>query len=102
MATQTKTPPRSEYGFAPRVEHGLDEATGRLRDINERVVTASRKAGNATLDSYQRALVSFADLTEKAGHASQNEWIAAAAHTQADLTRELTEAYTSAARTLLR
>jgi hypothetical protein len=92
MATQTH----------PRTERSFDEAADRVRDLNERVLSASKKAGNASLDSYERTLVSIADFTEKAGSASQNEWISAVAHAQADLTRELAGAYTSAARTLLK
>jgi hypothetical protein len=94
MTTQTKTP--------PQVERSIDEAAERVRDLNERFLTASRKAGNATLDSYERTLVSIADFTEKAGSASQNEWVSAVVHAQADVTRELAGAYTSAARTLLK
>jgi hypothetical protein len=94
MATQTKPRPHTETSF--------DDAAERVRDLNERIISSSKKAGTASLDTYERALHSIADFTEKVGGASQNEWISAVAHAQADFTRDLTEAYTSSARTLLK
>jgi hypothetical protein len=70
--------------------------------LNERIVSSSKKAGTATLDTYERTLLSVAEVTETVGAASQVEWISTVAQAQADFTRDLTEAYTSSTRALLK
>lgn len=93
MATQTKTNKPPEAAF--------EEATDRMRDLSERVVESARKAGNATIDTYEKALVSVAEFEEKVGEASPIEFVSTLAHAQASLTRDLTKAYVAAARTLV-
>ena len=46
-------------------------------------------------------MLSFADSYEKAAGATKVEWIASVATAQADFTREVTKAYTGAARELV-
>ena len=87
--------------MAPNTEETLDNVTSGLRTINERWLTEARKAGGVSLDAYESTFRSIADYTDKLGAASTIEPISALAHAQAQLTRELTGAYTSAARALL-
>jgi hypothetical protein len=89
MATQSKTNPVNET---------LDAATERVVELNEKAVANGKKAGAAVLDTYEKAVISFSDSYEKAAGATKVDWIVTAATTQADFTRELAKAYTSAAR----
>jgi hypothetical protein len=89
MATQTKSNPVTES-----VEHAAE----RVAELNEKAVANSRKAGAAYLDTYEKTVLSLADSYEKAAGATKVDWLASVATAQADLTRELTKAYTSAAR----
>jgi hypothetical protein len=93
VATQTKSSSSNQQ----RVEESVE----RIRELNERIVDSSRKAGVAYLDAYERILKSLADFEERVGGASQVEWISALAQAQADFTRDFTRAYTSAARGVL-
>jgi hypothetical protein len=84
-----------------KFETGLEDAAERVRELNERVLASTKKAGAVTVDTYDSALHTFADYTEKIGAASPIEWVSTITRAQADLTRDLTTAYTKAARTLL-
>ncbi|TML06408.1 MAG: hypothetical protein E6G41_07540 [Actinobacteria bacterium] len=89
MATQTKPNP---------VTDSIETAAERLSELNEKAVANSRKASAAYLNSYENAVVSLADSYEKAAGASRVEWVSTVVTAQADLTREVTKAYASAAR----
>jgi hypothetical protein len=92
MATQTKDNP---------VVESVETAAERVAELNEKAVANGKKAGTAYLNSYERAVLSFADSYEKAAGATKVEWLASVATAQADFTREVTKAYTGAARDLV-
>jgi len=92
MATQTKHNP---------VTDSIETAAERLGELNEKAVANSRKASTAYLNSYENAVVTFADSYEKAAGASRVEWVSTVAAAQADLTREVTKSYAAAARELV-
>jgi hypothetical protein len=89
MPTQTKTVPVTE---------SVETAAERVAELNEKAVVNGKKAGAAYLSSYEKAVLSLADSYEKAAGATKVEWIANLATAQADFSREVTKAYTSAAR----
>jgi hypothetical protein len=79
-----------------------DAAADRIRDLNERIIESSKKAGNVYLDIYEKTLNSIADYQEKVGERSEVDWVTTIANAQASFTRDLAGAYTSAARSLLK
>ena len=79
-----------------------EETAQRVRELNERIIRASNKGGQVYLDAYERTLKSIADFEERVAGASQVEWITTIANAQANLTRELAEAYTQAGRDALK
>jgi len=91
MPTQTKSDP---------VTSSVETVTERLADLNQRAVTNSKKASDAYLTSCERTVLAVADSYERAAGATRVEWLATVAGAQADFTREITKAYTSAAREL--
>ncbi|MDQ6851086.1 MAG: hypothetical protein M3070_14310 [Actinomycetota bacterium] len=98
-AQQTKTNRNAPAGFdLPSV----DEATERIRDLNERVITSSKSAGLVALDAYEKALHSLVDFEEKVASASQLEWVSALASTHAKFIADVGSSYTKAARDLLK
>ena len=72
-----------------------------VTDFSERAVTNGKKAGAAYLDSYEKAALSLADSYEKAAESTKVDWVSTLAAAQAGFTREVTKAYTSAARELV-
>jgi hypothetical protein len=73
-------------------------ATGRINEFNERAAANGRKAGAAYLDSYEKGVLSLVDSYEKTAEATKLDWVTTLASAQADFTREVTKAYTGAAR----
>jgi hypothetical protein len=75
----------------------FESAADRVRDLNERVIESSQKAGTASLEAYARLLERVAEFQEQAGRRG-SEWVSAFGHAQATFTRELAEALPAAAR----
>jgi hypothetical protein len=91
MAGQTRNPPNGNF----------EETAQKVVEYNEKVVEIGKRLTGTAIDSYEKAALSAADLQEKVAGASRVEWVASVASAQAGLTRELTKAYTKAARELL-
>ena len=82
----------------PRVE----AVAQRIRKLNERIIEASKEAGETTLSSYEKALKAIAGSIERGPGRSDVEWISSLATTQAKFIRDVTTAWTSAARGMLK
>jgi len=79
-----------------------DAAYEQVKDFNEQWLTAARKAGNFYIDSYEKIVDRTLDIELRAASVTQQEWLKSLIEAQADLTRELTGSYTSAARALFK
>jgi hypothetical protein len=90
MATTTET------------KNAVEETTERIRDLNERILDASRKAGGAYLDAYEKALQSIADYQEQVAKQTDVDWISTIVDAQARFTRELTNLYVATGRELVK
>ena len=80
----------------------LEAATERIRELNERILEASKKAGTTYVDAYEKTLKTIADFQERVGEASPVEWVTTMTNTQADMIRNFAEAYAGAARKALK
>jgi hypothetical protein len=101
MATKTDNRSQAKRNTDAANEN-FEVAAERVRDLNERIIESSKKAGNVYLDMYERTLHSIADYQEKVGKDSNVDWVKTVTDAQANFTRELTDAYTSSARTMLK
>jgi hypothetical protein len=79
-----------------------DASVARIRDMNERLIESSKKAGRVALDTYEHALRSMLDFQAQISNAGQLDWVAALASTHAQFTEDVTTAYAKAARDTLR
>lgn len=79
-----------------------EDTTERIRELNERIVEASKKAGGAYLDTYEKALESIADYQETVVKRSDIDWVSTIVDAQAKFTRELTKVYISTGRALVK
>jgi hypothetical protein len=80
----------------------LEAVAQRVRNLNERIIEAGKGAGEVTLTSYEKALKSIATTLERGPGSSDVEWIANLATVQANFIRDVTTAWTSAAREMLK
>lgn len=101
-AGAAKKPAASAAKKPSAAEARLDVAAQRLRKLNERIIDAGKDAGESTLTSYETALKSIASAIEKGPGSSEVEWLANLATTQAKFIRDVTTAWTKAARARLK
>jgi hypothetical protein len=80
----------------------VDEAAQRIRDLTERFIEAAKKAGNASLDTYEKSLQSLVDFEERAAGASQLDWVSSIAQAHAKFVQDVSAAYVSAAREMFK
>jgi hypothetical protein len=80
----------------------LEAVAQRVRKLNERIIDESKTAGEATLTAYEKALKAIASSLERGPGKSDVEWVSALATTQAKWIRDVTNAWTSAARGMLK
>jgi hypothetical protein len=89
--TQTsKTPPTFEAAFE------------QIKEINEQVLDAARKASVQSLETYEKTVDRAIDLERKLAGATKQEWLKNLIDAHADIAKEMTEAYTTTARSLLK
>jgi hypothetical protein len=74
----------------------------RLRKLNERIIAAGKDAGETTLSNYEKALKAIASGVERGPGSSDVEWISNLTNAQAKFIRDVTNAWTSAARGVLK
>jgi hypothetical protein len=86
---------------AHAAEARLDAAAQRVRKLNERIIEAGKDAGETTLTSYEKALKAIAATIERRADSTEIDWISNLATTQAKFIRDVTDAWTKAARELL-
>ena len=86
----------------PDSSAAVDEAAQRIRDLTEQFIEAAKKAGNASLDTYENSLRSLVDFEERAAGASQLDWVSSIAAAHAKFVQDVSAAYVSAAREMLK
>jgi hypothetical protein len=80
----------------------LDAAAQRVRKLNERIIEAGKEAGETTLTTYEKALKAIAATIERRADSTDIDWISNLATTQAKFLRDVTDAWTKAAREILK
>lgn len=79
----------------------VEATVARIRELNERALSAARAAGQASLDAYEKALQSFVSVEERLASATQLDWVKAIVGAQAEFVQNISGVYVSAARDML-
>ena len=79
-----------------------DEAVQRIRDLTERFIESAKTAGNTTLDAYEKSLQNLVEFQERAAGATQLDWVSTIATAHAKFVQDVSAAYVSAAREMLK
>jgi hypothetical protein len=80
----------------------LEKTFEQVKQFNDQVAKAVREASSLYLDSYEKAVDRTIEFELKVADHSQQEWLKNLIQAQADVTREFTHSYTTAARSLLK
>jgi hypothetical protein len=87
---------------AAQMSAATDEAVQRIRDLTERFIEAAKTAGNQSLDAYEQSLRTLVEFEERAAGASQLDWVSSIAAAHAKFVQDVSAAYVSAAREMLK
>ena len=87
---------------AAQMSAATDEAVQRIRDLTERFIEAAKTAGNQSLDAYEQSLRTLVEFEERAAGASQLDWVSSIAAAHAKFVQDVSAAYVSAARDMLK
>jgi hypothetical protein len=79
-----------------------EAAVQRIRELNERFLDSAKAAGNQSLDAYEKALQNMVEFQERAAGATQLDWVQNTAQAYAKFVTEVSNAYVSAAREMLK
>lgn len=101
-STATASRSTAKKASASAGDPRVDAAVQRVRKLNERIISAGKEAGESTLSSYESALKAIAGAIEKGPGSSEVEWISSLATAQAKFIRDVTTAWTKAARARLK
>ncbi len=102
MATATQTKNTFTGTETKNGTPSIDAAFELVRNLNDQFLAGARKVGNLYLDMYEQTIDRVIDGERKYAGLSQEKWLKDLIEAQADLTRELADGYTSAARSLLK
>jgi hypothetical protein len=80
----------------------FDASAERMRELNDKVLTAAKQAGAVSLDTYEQTVNTMLDFSQKAADSTKVDWVSALAKSQASIISEFTNTYTKAARDLLK
>ena len=80
----------------------FEAAAERIRELNEKVLTAAKQTGTMSVDTYEQTVNNLLDFSQKAADSTKVDWVSALTKAQASIIAEATNAYTKAARDLLK
>jgi predicted RNA-binding Zn ribbon-like protein len=80
----------------------VEQSAQRIRELTEQFIDAAKNGGNAALDAYENALQSLVDFQNRAAGASQLDWVSSIAQAHAKFVQDVSAAYVSAARDMLK
>ena len=87
---------------AAGVTAATDEVVQRIRELTERFIESAKAAGNQSLDAYEQSLRNLVEFQERAAGASQLDWVSNIAEAHAKFVSDVSAAYVSAAREMLK
>lgn len=90
------TNPTSDLGAT------AEQSVQHIRELTEQLIDATKKGGNAAVDAYERALQNMVDFEKQAAGASQLDWVTNIAQAHAKFVQDVSAAYVSAARDMLK
>jgi Phasin protein len=86
----------------PAQDKAFEDTAERLRELNERIIEASKKSGRAYLEAYEANLKAIAEYQAKLASASEVDWVSTLLNAQADFTREIARAAAAQSREFLK
>ena len=67
--------PKTDTKIATPFDIDIDATTDRVRELNEKVLTAAKQTGEVTLDTYEQTVHTMLDFSQKAADATKVDWV---------------------------
>ena len=87
--------------MAEQTLHDPEEMLASIMERQEQVLNAGRKASLDALQAYEQTLSALAESQEKLAAASEGEWLSRHLRAQANLTRDVGDAFAKFARDVI-
>jgi hypothetical protein len=81
---------------------GFGDAAERYRPLNEKLAETGKKTASAALDGYEKTITSYVDFRQQLAEATQLDWVSTVVKAQNDFITEVSAAYASAVRDVLK
>jgi hypothetical protein len=101
MATTTTTSKKIPESLGEFTE-GFGDVAERYRTLNEKLIESGKKTSKAAVEGYQKSVASYVDFRQQLAEATQLDWVSTVVKAQNDFITEVTAAYTSAVRDVLK
>jgi hypothetical protein len=87
---------------AANINAASEQAVARIRELTDRFIESAKSAGNQNLDAYEQSLRTLVEFQERAAGASQLDWVSSIAAAHAKFVDDVSKAYVTAARDMLK
>jgi hypothetical protein len=101
MASTTTTSKKIPESLGEFTE-GFGDVAERYRTLNEKLIESGKKTSKAAVEGYQKSVASYVDFRQQLAEATQLDWVTTVVKAQNDFITEVTAAYTSAVRDVLK
>ena len=101
MATTTTTSKKIPESLGEFTE-GFGDVAERYRTLNEKLIESGKKTSKAAVEGYQKTVASYVDFRQQLAEATQLDWVTTVVKAQNDFITEVTSAYASAVRDVLK
>jgi hypothetical protein len=81
---------------------GFGDVSERYRVLSEKLIESGKRTGNTVLDGYEKAVASYVDFRNQLAEATQLDWVTTVVKAQNEFITEVSGAYISAARDVLK
>jgi hypothetical protein len=79
-----------------------EQTAERVRALTEQFIEGAKRAGNYSLDIYVKSLENLVEFEQRAAGASQLDWVNSITQAHAKFMQDVSAAYVSAARDMLK
>lgn len=83
-------------------QSSAEDVASRIRELNEKLITAAKQNGSTSLDVYEKTLADMLQFTQKAADSTQSDVISAITKAHTDYISSISQIFTGVTRDRLK
>lgn len=87
---------------ATKTQAEFDDAAARIRELNEKLISAAKKNGSTSMDVYEKTLADMLQFSQRAADSTQNDVISAITKAHTDYISSISSIFTGVTRDALK